>query len=118
MITTTPADGSRSTSPGAPLPERVLEGRPTNATASYYQSRDGGLDAGVWTSEPGLWRCDYVADEASCVLEGVVELTPDGGAPRRYAAGATLVVPRGFVGTWRVIEPVRKFYVSCAGSPA
>jgi uncharacterized cupin superfamily protein len=45
------------------------------------------------------------------VLEGVCELTPDGGAPQRFKAGDSFVIEPGFVGVWRVLAPMKKRFV-------
>lgn len=41
-----------------------------------------------------------------------MELTEDGGTPRRFRAGDTFVLRPGFVGTWETIETVRKLWVA------
>ena len=41
------------------------------------------------------------------VLDGVIELTEDGGETVTYRAGDSFVMKPGFTGTWRTIETVR-----------
>lgn len=46
------------------------------------------------------------------ILAGVIEITPDGGAPLTFRAGDSFVMKPGFTGVWKTIETVRKIYVT------
>jgi len=91
-------------------PERLLEGAPITETRLDYE-RDETTYAGEWSAGVGAWRVSYDEWEFCHVLEGACELTPDGGAPQRYKAGDSFIVEPGFVGVWRVLEPMRKRFV-------
>jgi hypothetical protein len=43
-------------------------------------------------------------------LEGVIIVRGDDGSEQTFQAGEAFVTPRGFTGTWEIIEPARKFY--------
>lgn len=97
--------------PGTIPAERLLEGNPT--TTSWEQDKIAGtVRTGVWEMTPGTNRSIKGDTYEYChILEGVVEITPDGGTPLRYEAGDHFVMKPGFVGTWRTVETVRKAYV-------
>jgi uncharacterized cupin superfamily protein len=95
---------------GAPRPDRVLSGDPKFTTWNV-EELDGRLFAGVWESTPGKWRVDYEEWEYCRIVSGVSIITADGGAPRRVAAGASIIIRPGFRGSWEVIETTRKDYV-------
>ncbi len=46
------------------------------------------------------------------LIEGRVEISADGGATVEIAAGQSALVPFGFTGTWRTVEPVFKLSLS------
>ncbi|MGE0740649.1 MAG: cupin domain-containing protein [Hyphomonadaceae bacterium] len=90
--------------------ERRVDGAPMTETRIDYE-RDGQTYVGEWAADIGAWRVKYEEWEFCHMLEGVCELTPDGGDPERYAAGDSFVIEPGFVGVWRVIAPMRKRFV-------
>jgi hypothetical protein len=53
----------------------------------------------------------YTEQEYCRILEGRSVLTDEQGVAQEFSAGMEFVVPRGFVGTWRVVEPTRKRFV-------
>ena len=50
----------------------------------------------------------YTEDEFCHVLEGRSIVTEAGGKAVTVVAGDSFVIPRGFVGTWEVVERTRK----------
>lgn len=98
---------------GAPLPDRVLEGSQVFTTWDINQTEAGDVCTGVWEVTPGAYRCVKESTWEVCVIvSGVSEITEDGKEPFTVRAGDTFVMKPGFVGTWRVIEPTRKIWVS------
>lgn len=89
--------------------ERVIEGAPMMETIVDYER--GALFAGEWAADVGAWRVSYDEWEFCYILSGACELTPDGGAARRYQAGDSFVIEPGFKGVWRVLAPMRKKFV-------
>lgn len=96
--------------PGAPAPERLMEGQPEFTT---WPLLDEGIDTGVWAATPGQHRMirDQSVIEAFLILEGEIELLEDGDPePRRFGPGDLVVIQPGFTGSWRTLTPVRKVY--------
>lgn len=71
---------------------------------------------GFWSGTPGAHRMarDRRTWEQFLLLEGEIELTPEGGATVRHGAGAAVTIPAGFTGIWRTLSPVRKYDVTLA----
>ena len=75
-----------------------------------FASADGRFYAGVWESSPGEFHAVYTEDEFYYLIEGSVTIADMEGGSRTFVPGDCIVVPAGFVGTWKVTEPTRKFY--------
>jgi uncharacterized cupin superfamily protein len=92
-------------------PEKLIEGNPRQTIWMHYTDPSSQFMVGIWRSEPGKWRVNYTEEEYCHMLEGVSILTSDSGDAATVKAGDSFVVPRGFVGTWEVIETSRKRFV-------
>ena len=88
--------------------EKRIEGDPLQTVWVHYANASGTFSAGVWLSEPGKWRVAYDEEEYCHMLEGRSVITPHGGEPFTVVAGDSFVIPRGFIGTWEVVERTRK----------
>ncbi|QTQ84465.1 cupin domain-containing protein [Agrobacterium tumefaciens] len=98
------------------LPERLIAGDPSFKTWPLDEARDGTVHTGIWEATPGESRSIKGETFEFChILEGVIEITPEGGAPLRYTAGDSFVMKPGFVGVWKTIETGRKIYVTVNG---
>ncbi|NYZ12269.1 cupin domain-containing protein [Azospirillum sp. RWY-5-1] len=96
-----------------PAPDRLIAGSPAFRTWAQDDARDGTVRTGVWEATPGETRSIKGETFEFChILSGVVEITPDGGAPVIYRAGDSFVMKPGFLGVWKTIETVRKIYVT------
>jgi uncharacterized cupin superfamily protein len=94
------------------LPERLVEGDPFYKTWEQDNVDAGRIRSGIWEATPGATRSIKGATWEYCtILSGVIELTEDGGEPRRLTAGESFIMRPGFAGTWRTIETVRKLWV-------
>lgn len=91
--------------------EKLITGNPRQAVWNAYSGSDAKFSAGVWQSEIGKWRIRYTEEEYCHVLEGVSVITDAHGQAVTVTAGDRFVIPRGFIGTWEVVEPTRKIYV-------
>jgi uncharacterized cupin superfamily protein len=91
-------------------PGKRVEGAPMTETRVDYRQDDTTF-VGEWAADAGAWRVEYQEWEFCHVLEGVCELTPDGGQTQRFSAGDSFVIEPGFVGVWRVVAPMRKRFV-------
>lgn len=95
----------------ADLPDRVIDGDPLHVTEMRFESPDGELIAGTWTSTPGKWRAFAERDEFCTILVGLVRLIDDSGAAQIFRAGDAFLIPNGFRGFWEVIETTTKHFV-------
>jgi uncharacterized cupin superfamily protein len=92
-------------------PEKLLAGNPKQRVWNHYTDASQKFSAGVWHSEIGKWKISYTEEEYCQILEGISVITDDDGQALTVSGGDSLVVPRGFVGTWEVVQPTRKIYV-------
>jgi uncharacterized cupin superfamily protein len=90
---------------------KLISGNPKQQVWVEYESPDREFCAGVWASEVGEWKVQYTEQEYCCILEGRCVLTHEDGTAQEFSAGMEFIVPRGFVGRWRVVEPTRKRFV-------
>ena len=97
-------------------PEAVIDGTPVEQGATISESADGDFIIGVWESTPYAEAFDaYPGDEFCQVLSGKVTLTDDAGNASTFVAGDSYFVPKGFKGTFRVDETMRKYYALYVG---
>ena len=92
-------------------PEKLLDGDPEQRLWAGYADPSGKFFAGVWESDPGTWRVQYTEEEYCRILEGCSIITASDGAAITVGPGDEFVIPRGFSGTWQVVERTRKTYV-------
>ncbi len=90
---------------------KLISGNPKQQVWVEYESPDREFCAGVWASEVGEWKVQYTEQEYCCILEGRSVLTHADGTAQEFSAGMEFIVPCGFVGSWRVVEPTRKRFV-------
>lgn len=64
----------------------------------------------IWEKEVSEFPWYYDSDETCYILEGEVEVTPEGGAPVRIARGDLVTFPQGMSCTWKILRPIRKHY--------
>jgi uncharacterized protein len=95
----------------ADLPDRVVEGDPCHVTELRFESPDGELVSGTWTSSPGKWHVFTDRDEFCTILFGHVRLIDADGEARTFRAGDSFLIPNGFRGMWEVIETTTKHFV-------
>lgn len=95
----------------ADLPDRVISGDPHHKTRTYFESDDGVLNAGTWTSTPGKWRAFTDRDEFCYIVSGHVRLIDEHGHAKTFKTGDAFLIPNGFSGFWEVIETTTKHYV-------
>jgi uncharacterized cupin superfamily protein len=97
---------------GKPMPERLIAGAPAFRTWPLDASRGETVKTGIWEATPGEYhQIKGEMFEFCHLLEGVIELTEKGEAPRIFRAGDSFVLKPGYVGVWKTIETVRKIYV-------
>jgi uncharacterized cupin superfamily protein len=75
-----------------------------------YTDPSGVFTAGVWACDAGTLEIDDLAiDEACYLIEGEVIITDSHGNTERFVAGEAFLLHRGFVGTWHMPVPIRKY---------
>lgn len=89
----------------------MLEGNPQQSLWLEYVGPTGTFSSGIWASEVGTWKVVYSEEEYCQILEGHSVLTSVDGTRQEFTEGMEFIIPRGFVGTWRVIRPTRKRFV-------
>jgi uncharacterized protein len=89
----------------------AFDGSYTSAIA--YRSDDRVLSVGLWQSGPGVLRTDaYPYDEYCLVLEGRLIVTNRNGHREEFGPGDTLVIPKGWSGTWNMTTRFKKQFVA------
>jgi len=92
-------------------PEKLIGGNPKQTAWTQYADRTGKFFAGIWSSEPGKWKVSYTEEEYCQILEGTSIITHTDGTSVTVNPGESFVIPRGFVGTWEVVESTTKRFV-------
>jgi uncharacterized protein len=92
-------------------PEKRLAGNPRQTVWMQYEDPSKRFFVGEWHSEVGKWKVSYTEEEYCEMLSGTSVVTDEAGRSETFRAGDCFVVPRGFVGTWEVVEPTRKRFV-------
>lgn len=94
------------------LPEhKRIAGNPQQTLWLQYTDPTKQFFVGMWRSEVGKWHVAYTEEEHCHMLEGVSVLTSESGEAVTLRAGDHFVVPRGFAGTWEVVERSTKRFV-------
>lgn len=80
--------------------------------AEFRAETPGESVVGAWTGAPGWVRMDVWPYTEVCVIKtGSVEIEDSTGETRRFGAGDAFVIPEGFSGIWRTLEPCEKVFV-------
>ncbi|MCU1437077.1 MAG: hypothetical protein JWP66_164 [Naasia sp.] len=83
------------------------------ADTAIWTDPTRGTEAGFWECTPGTFPARRDGYTEICqFLSGAVRIEVDGEEPVLLGPGDTLVMPSGWVGTWHVLETVRKLYVT------
>ncbi len=91
-------------------PKNVTSGDPTTMYGELL-SQDG-LDVGVWSCSKGAWEiANYSIDEVMVLLSGKMRLTDSEGNSKELSKGDLFFIPKGWSGSWEVIEDMEKVYV-------
>jgi len=82
-----------------------------------YTSVDGTFTCGFWERHPDAWSFERPYDEVAYIQSGAAEIETDDGRVLPLAPGDVLVTPTGTKGTWRISQPVVKFFAIYEGGP-
>jgi uncharacterized cupin superfamily protein len=99
------------TSVSRPAADKLLEGSPQHTARNFFSDTTGQFFAGVWESTPGRWRVRYSENEFCHITRGKVLVEDESGHSWAFEAGDSFVIPAGFAGVWKVLEPLSKLYV-------
>ena len=91
--------------------DKLILGNPKQTIWPHYTDPSAKFLTGIWQSEIGKWRIHYTEEEFCQMLQGVSVVTGADGKAVTLKAGDNFVIPRGFQGTWEVLELSRKIYV-------
>lgn len=91
--------------------EKLISGNPKQSLWMHYTDTTKQFFAGMWRSEPGKWKISYTEEEYCHMQEGVSVITDSNGNTITVKAGDEFIVPKGFVGSWEVIETSTKRFV-------
>lgn len=98
--------------PGKCAPEKLIAGDPDFLTWAMDDTNEGHVGTGIWEATPGENHSVKGESFEFChLLEGVIELTEEGEAPRIFRKGDSFLMKPGYVGRWKTLETVRKIYV-------
>jgi len=72
----------------------------------------GDIDVAIYEAKPMKLRLrDYSIDEFVTVVSGTLILTAEGGLPQQFDVGESVLVPKGFTGTWEMQGNFREMVV-------
>jgi uncharacterized cupin superfamily protein len=90
--------------------EKLQEGNPKQSVWNHYTDPTGKYFSGFWESDVGKWSISYTEEETCYLLAGVSIVTDADGNATTLRAGDSFVIPKGFKGSWEVVEHSRKLY--------
>ncbi len=64
----------------------------------------------IWTKEESEFPWHYDDTEVCFILEGEIEVTPEGGEPVQIKVGDLVTFPQGMSCTWKISKAVKKHY--------
>ena len=84
----------------------------TPAQYALHNFHTGKIMVSIYESEASSVRIEGSKyDEFVQILEGRLILTPDGGEATEFKTGDSLVVPKGYVGSWEMPEKYRELII-------
>lgn len=93
----------------APIePSWICAGNPEARNAVLSRSADGTASTLVWACTAGEFDWHYNIDETIYFIEGSATITDGHSAPRQFAAGDVLFLPKGTVAHWHIDSFVKK----------
>ena len=95
-----------------PRPDRLVKGNPERLTYSLYEHLH--MSCGVWQCEVGAWNIQFAENKQEFfqVIEGVVRIhDAKTNTFIEVTAGNAGIIPPAFIGTFEVLEAVKKYYV-------
>lgn len=89
--------------------EDILSGVSEHRYKTLYS---GDINVSIYEAKPLKLRLkDYPIDEFVTVVSGKLILTAEGGSPQHFDVGQSVLVPKGFTGTWEMQGNFREMVV-------
>ncbi len=93
-----------------PWPEEDILSGVSEHRYKYLYSGD--IDVAIYEAKPMTLKInDYEIDEFVTVISGTLILTAEGGSPQQFDVGESVLVPKGFTGTWEMQGNFREMVV-------
>lgn len=95
-----------------PRPDRLIAGNPQRETHSLYEHPN--MNCGFWHCEIGHWQIVFADNKQEFfqLIEGRVRLHDANQTSYvEIQAGEAGIIPPGFVGSFEVLEKVKKYFV-------
>ena len=95
-----------------PRPDRLVKSNPERLTYNLYEHPH--MSCGIWQCEVGAWNIQFADNKQEFfqVIEGVVRIHDvKTDSYIEVSAGQAGIIPPAFVGTFEVIEAVKKYFV-------
>ena len=89
----------------------MIEGESHTSGVLVSRNPDGSSECGVWECTPGFWNCYVTKDEFCHFLSGRCTYTHESGEIIEITPNTAAFFPKGWNGTCRVHETVRKVYM-------
>ena len=89
----------------------MIEGNSHTYGLLLHKGPNGESECGVWLCTPGFWNCHVTRDEFCHFLEGRAVYTHESGEVIVVEPNTTAFFEKGWRGTCRVQETVRKVYM-------
>lgn len=94
-----------------PVEQSADDDRPRAHETVEHRSGDGRYAVGFWMRDPEEGEMVLSEfHEVMYIIEGDVEITPEGGETIRVGPGDLVIAPQHTRGTWRAITPVKKVW--------
>lgn len=95
-----------------PRPDRLVKGNPERLTYSLYEHPY--MSCGIWQCEVGAWNIQFADNKQEFfqIIEGIVRIHDEKtNSFIEVTAGNAGIIPPAFIGTFEVVEAVKKYYV-------
>jgi hypothetical protein len=89
----------------------MIEGESRTSGKLLYKGPGGSPESGIWICTPGYWNCEVTADEFCHFLSGRCTYTHESGEVIEIRPDTAAFFPKGWKGTCRVQETIRKVYM-------
>jgi uncharacterized cupin superfamily protein len=89
----------------------MIDGQSRTSGVVLSKGPNGESESGIWICTPGYWNCHVTSDEFCHFLLGRCTYIHESGEVVEIVANTTAFFPKGWKGTCRVHETIRKIYM-------